>query len=258
MPMYWEIVRKFIYRLAQNVVVQTNTVERWFKSNITTKNITVIPNAVRYSSRFHDSVAVSEKNAPFLVAIGRLGREKGFDLLIQAFSDSALAVGGYKLVILGEGQERSALEGQIGALGLVDSVSLPGHVGNVAQWLSKAQIFVLSSRYEGFPNALLEAMQLGVPSISFDCPSGPSDIIRNEHNGLLVPPENIEALSAALVRLASDRDLQKKFSTAARSINDQFSPQKIYRQWIEVIDRAYQDRERARGQKCRDGRRGQG
>jgi glycosyltransferase involved in cell wall biosynthesis len=114
------------------------------------------------------------------------------------------------LLILGDGSERAALERQAVELGLQDSVLMPGLVRDPERWLQHAQLYVLSSRFEGFPNALLEAMQCGVAVAAFDCPSGPGEIVRHEQTGLLVPAGDVDALAAAIARLAADADLRQR------------------------------------------------
>ena len=122
-----------------------------------------------------------------VVAMGRLSPEKGFDLLIDAFARLAAQHADWRLEIAGEGPERDALQRQIDAAGLQPQVQLVGWVSDPERFLSRSALFVMSSRYEGFPVALLEAMACGVPVISFDCDSGPREIIRPDVDGVLVP-----------------------------------------------------------------------
>ena len=172
---------------------------------------------------------------PLVLAIGRLTEQKGFDLLLDAFHRSGLARAGWHLAILGEGPARSALEQQATALGMAEAVTFPGFV-DVGQWLRRADLFVLSSRYEGFPNALMEAMQMQRACISFDCPSGPRDLIENDRNGLLVPPQDVAALSEALQRLAADPALRSRLGAEASKVGQQFSPALVYAKWLNLID----------------------
>ena len=172
---------------------------------------------------------------PFVLAIGRLNEQKGFDLLLDAFCRSGLARAGWRLVILGEGPERPALQQQATTLGIADAVALPGFV-EVGQWLKRADIFVLSSRYEGFPNALLEAMQMQRACISFDCPSGPRDLIENDRDGLLVPPRDVAALSEALQCLAADPALRSRLGAEASKVGERFSAASVYAKWLDLID----------------------
>jgi GalNAc-alpha-(1->4)-GalNAc-alpha-(1->3)-diNAcBac-PP-undecaprenol alpha-1,4-N-acetyl-D-galactosaminyltransferase len=201
------------------------------------KRLVVMPNAVRISDdSFFDVGAIDEPRSPFILAIGRLIRQKGFDLLLDAFSRSRLQESGWRLVILGEGTERDALLQQANRLGVRDSVSLPGHVTNLGQWLDRADMFVMPSRYEGFPNTLLEAMQMGRACVSFDCPSGPSMIIDHEQSGLLIPGQDVEEMAGALRRLAFDQAIRHRLGKEASKVNQRFSPKVVYGKWIELID----------------------
>ncbi len=108
---------------------------------------------------------------------------------------------------------------------------LPGRAGNIAEWFARADIFALSSRYEGFPNVLLEAMAAGCACISFDCDTGPREIIRDEVDGLLAPPENVDAMAAGLERLMRDEELRKTLAARAVEARDRFAPDRILAQW---------------------------
>lgn len=233
----WILARRLIYPLAKAVTVQTRDGAEWIKRYMWVKHSVVTPNAVRFSHDLEHStnVAAVSVDRPFVLAIGRLTEQKGFDLLLEAFCRSGLVQAGWRLVILGEGPARPALEQQAAALGMTDAVALPGFT-EVGQWLRQADIFVLSSRYEGFPNVLVEAMQMHRACISFDCPSGPRDLIEHERNGLLVPPQDVAALRFALQRLAADTSLRTSLGAEASKVSEHFSPSKIYGKWLSLID----------------------
>jgi glycosyltransferase involved in cell wall biosynthesis len=237
----WRIARRLTYPLADAVVVQTTDSADWFRRWTRVRRLVVIPNAARYPQdlRIGAVEAATSVPRPLILAMGRLTRQKGFDLLLDAFQRSRLAERGWHLTILGEGIERHALVERASALGVLQSLVLPGRVGDIGQLLASADIFVLSSRYEGFPNALLEAMQMGRACVSFDCPSGPSDLIVNDRNGFLIPAEDIEELSGALQRLASDPVLRSRLGAQASEVIEQFSPAKIYGKWLRLIDETF-------------------
>lgn len=153
------------------------------------------------------------KAGPAVLAVGRLTRQKGFDRLIEAIA--ALSVPGVQLVILGEGEDRAALESLGERLGLGPRLIMPGFVPDPQIWLAHADAFALSSRWEGFGHVIVEAMAAGVPVVAFDCPYGPRDIIRNEVNGLLVNNGDVEALTAMLQRILSEPDFAKSLQSAA-------------------------------------------
>jgi glycosyltransferase involved in cell wall biosynthesis len=123
------------------------------------------------------------------------------------------------------------------SLGVATRVSFPGLQTNPAAWLRHASLFVLPSRFEGFPNALLEAMQCGLPAVAFNCPSGPSEIIRDGVDGFLVPPEDVSALTNAMVRLVRDKGLRDQVARRALEVVDRFPPEKIYSMWLNLCDK---------------------
>lgn len=172
---------------------------------------------------------------PVLAAVGRLTAQKGFDLLIEAFAAVAPSHPDWTLRIWGEGALRQQLERQVESLDLVHRIQLPGNSRNPEEWITDADAFVFSSRYEGFGNALAEAAGAGLAVISFDCPFGPSDIIDHERTGLLVPPADVKALSAALDRVMGDKELRERLGGAARADIQRFAPDKIVAQWDALL-----------------------
>lgn len=137
--------------------------------------------------------------APTFLGIGRLAHQKGFDTLIRAFAE-VRKVRPAQLLILGEGPLRQELTELAESLGLTDSVSLPGFVDNPYARLARSSVFVLSSRWEGLPTVLIEALALGVPVVATDCPSGPSEILVDARSGTLVPVDDVKAMSEAMLR----------------------------------------------------------
>ena len=231
---FWSLSRRLLYPLSHALVVQTGSVTAWARRVVPEKKLWVIGNFVRnLPGRTGQSINHREQ---IILAIGRLVEQKGHDLLIRAFARAHAAEAGWRLVILGEGPQRPALEKLVLNLGIRDAVSLPGIVNEPAELLSRAGIFVLPSRYEGFPNALLEAMACGCAVIAADCPSGPAEIIHDGVNGLLVPREDVTALSAAMDRLMHDDELRVNLGKQAIEINSRFSRAKIMAQWDDLIE----------------------
>lgn len=166
-----------------------------------------------------------------IIALGRLIDLKGYDLLIKAFAKIAAQYPDWNLKIYGEGESRQKLESLIRTEGLDDRVELPGTTQNVPDVMSLAGIFVLSSYYEGMPNALMEAMSHGVACISFDCPFGPSELITHGKNGLLVDVGDIDGLSQNLSELISNPEKRQALGRAAEKINADLSLEKITAEW---------------------------
>jgi glycosyltransferase involved in cell wall biosynthesis len=144
--------------------------------------------------------------------MGRLHPQKGFDLLLEAFSRIKDQYPDWSLTILGDGPLREQIESLRDELGLKGRVHLPGAVKNPHQVLKQAELFVLSSRREGFSLALLDAMSYGLPVVAFDCRSGPREIIRDGVDGVLVPPEDVGAMAEALGRLMSDESERNRLA----------------------------------------------
>jgi glycosyltransferase involved in cell wall biosynthesis len=171
---------------------------------------------------------------PTVVAAGRLTEQKGFGYLLQAFA--AVAQGRpCQLLILGEGEDRPALSRQATALGIADRILMPGFQANPFAYMARSHVFVLSSLWEGFPNVIVEAMACGIPVVSTDCPSGPSEIITHSVNGLLVPPADAGTLATAIKQVLMDQALAKRLSEAGRVRVHAFSPAIIVRQYEEAL-----------------------
>lgn len=230
--LFWNVMRSMTYRRADAVVVQTRAVQDFFNGPVR-KLVRVIPNPVVAPPPASEAPPSSEKRQ--LVAVGRLGQEKGFDLLIDVFDRLAGRFPNWNLVIWGEGDQRAKLERQVKKLKLGSRVELPGRTENVHKELRQAHIFVLTSHFEGFPNALCEAMSVGLPVASFDCPHGPRDIVRHGIDGLLVPPGDAEGLSKALAQLMGDERKRLEFGFEAANIVKRFPLDGIMGQWEQLL-----------------------
>lgn len=226
-------LRKLTYPLADHIVVQTTQIQNYFPKKLH-QRISIIPNPVSLLSNGSPLPNIDYEKKK-IIAIGRLETQKGFDLLIQAFGIVHDKRPDWELVIWGEGSERSALEALRACLKLETCVHLPGLTSNITQVLLEGSLFVLSSRYEGFPNSLCEAMAVGLPVIAFDCGSGSADIIRHKIDGLLVPAQNIEALTNAMLQLIQNIELRKQYGNRAKEILDRFSLEKILNKWNAIV-----------------------
>jgi glycosyltransferase involved in cell wall biosynthesis len=232
----WSWLRRWVYPLARALVVQTDAVRTQMQPIMRGRPIYVIPNAVDAPVSSDQPPREQRSSGSLqLAAMGRLAHQKGFDLLIDAFARASEGQPNWSLAILGEGPERTRLAEQVRDRRLEGRVRLCGWVPDPTSVLRNCDAFVLSSRFEGFPNALLEAMALGLPSISFDCPSGPSEIVRHDVDGLLVPAEDIAALSATIKRLLSDDRLRNRLGTEAVHVAERFSSERYYARWDAVL-----------------------
>lgn len=229
----WENLRYWSYGRLDAVTALTSEGRDWLLQNTRARHVAIAPNAIHMPLSGGEPILHPRHIVPsghkLMLSVGRLEPQKGFDRLIDAFAVSRRP--DWSLVILGEGGRRRELEVQISQAGLQRHVFLPGWAGNLADWYRVAEFYVLSSRFEGFGNVLVEAMAHGCPTVSVDCDTGPRDIITHDVNGLLIPQDDPEALSHALARMMDDTSLRKKYSANAPSVCATFSPERIDAIW---------------------------
>jgi len=232
----WSLLRRLTYPHAQALVIQTQSVKEWAVNSFPQQHLSVIPNPLNKPVP-DTTMSKSQMKLPtqFIVAMGRMDKYKGFDLLINAFSKAITKNNNWELVIIGEGKEYSNLRKLSEDLCISNVVHMPGRIKNPDSILRHAEIYVLSSLCEGFPNALLEAMRAGIAVISFDCPSGPAEIIRHGVDGILVPAQDSEALAQSMARLMQDENLRQSLAYRAPEVTERFSLEKIMCQWENVI-----------------------
>ena len=228
-PRKARLLRRVLYPRADAVVVQTESVRRWCERFIKPANVWVIPNPVQPCPH------PETERQRMVVAVGRLVPEKGFDVLLEAFASATRSFPDWTLTILGEGPERSALQFLARSYGIEGRVSFPGVVDDPSKYLARAGLFVLSSRYEGFPNALLEAMACGTPSIATDCPSGPSEIVRDGVDGLLVAVEDPDGLAGEMRRLMGNPMLRHELGQQAKGVTERFALDQVLDHWSAVF-----------------------
>ena len=184
-------------------------------------NVSVIPNFIHLTP---ESSSFSRKE---LLSIGRLSYQKGFDRLIKAFKIVHETYPEWKLIIYGDGEEKDKLLGLIEEYNLVSFVVIHRPVKNVEEIYCNSSCFVLTSRYEGLPMVLLEAMSYGLPIISYDCKCGPKDLINNGLNGFLVPEGNIEELANTIMKLISNRDTMIEMGRNAKVESQQYEREAV-------------------------------
>ena len=228
----WRLARQLCYFLCSALVVQTQAVARWARRLVPSRRIQVIPNAAPEWTAV--DMPARERT---VLAVGRLHSQKGFDLLLDAFARSQIADDGWSLVLLGDGPERDTLVSMAEGLGVANRVRFVGITDEPRSWMNRCGIFVLSSRFEGFPNVLLEAMATGAPCIAFDCPSGPSEIIEPGANAMLVPPGDVAALARCLEALAQSPETRAHLGANACTVTEKYSAPRITDAWESLLMR---------------------
>jgi len=227
-----KFIMKKLYPKADGVVFQTEEAKSYYTKFIGDKGI-IIPNAI--NSEFIRK-PYSGQRKKRIVSAGRFSEQKNFSMLIEAFSKIIVDYPDFELVIYGDGALRNDLEKQIKKNALENKVLIPGYVEGFGDHIFDAALFVLPSNYEGMPNALMEAMALGLPCISTDCPvGGPRYLINNNMNGLLISPGNLNELIEAIEKLLSDDFLRHKIGNNAKEIVSTLNPEVIYYKWETYI-----------------------
>jgi glycosyltransferase involved in cell wall biosynthesis len=234
----WSRLRRLIYPSADAVVCMTAPALAWLeREGMSRKKGFVIPNPVDATLLPVHSTALRkpDNDEHVVIGMGRLVEQKGFDLLLAAFALVAERHPNWLLKILGDGPLMDQLRAQTKNLGLDGRVEFTGALPDPFPLLCSADLFVFSSRFEGFGNALCEAMACGLPAISFDCPSGPSDIIRPGIDGLLVPAEDVSALAESMDRLMSNPPERLKLAARAPEVVSRFSMERILGLWQQTF-----------------------
>lgn len=226
----WVKLRSLIYPKASKIVVQTEGIKSYFTSFIPNDKIAIIKNPLA-TNFIVDSSVVKEK---IVLNVGRLNFQKNQELLINAFSN--VNNNDWKLIIIGKGSRLREHQKLIKELGMEHKVEIINNVTNMSAFYNKASIFASTSDYEGFPNALTEAMHFGLPCIATDCPSGPSELIKDGENGFLIPIKNQVELQKKLELLMSNINLRNKLSDKALVSTAQFGVDVIAQQWKDLIN----------------------
>jgi GalNAc-alpha-(1->4)-GalNAc-alpha-(1->3)-diNAcBac-PP-undecaprenol alpha-1,4-N-acetyl-D-galactosaminyltransferase len=240
-PWPFRLLRRLTYRRATAVVMQTRKGRQWLAEKIPAARGQTIPNPVCLPLPFggvsRDPAVVLPPVRSCMLTVGRLADQKQHALLIDAFARAANRCPDWDLVILGEGPLRAALEAQAQDSGFAHRIHLPGAAGNVADWYACARIFVLTSRYEGFPNSLLEAMAHGCACIALDCDTGPAEMIEHERTGLLLPlTADADRLAEAMLQLAQDRPQRDRLGQDAKlAVLESFAMNKVLAAWRQVV-----------------------
>ena len=230
------IVRKMrdvLYMFADEVVLQTEKNKSYFNAVIQRK-ASVIYNPVNMKE--YTGAALGCEKEKTIVTAGRLMCQKNQVMMLEAFSKLLEVFPEYQLIIYGEGPYREKLEETVHKLDIEKNVLMPGSVSDLYDKIKCAELFALSSDYEGMPNALIEAMCLGMAVISTKV-SGATDLIKHEENGLLVDVGDTDGFTAAMIELLSDKKKRDKLAASAAKLSEGLLPERILEQWKDIIRR---------------------
>lgn len=230
-PFYSRIVRRFAYPKLDAVVLLTNA-DATHYTFIDKKKKFVIPNFVPINKESSDC-----KNK-IMLAVGRYTYQKGFDMLIDAFNIAHSECPNWKLRIVGGGEDEELLKAKIAEYKLEKSVELVPFTKNIQAEYLNAGMYVLSSRFEGFGLVLIEAKDAGLPTVAFNCPEGPADIVCDGIDGFLVEPNNIAEFAKRITELAKDESLRKKFGAYGKKDVKRFSPGAVFKMWDNLFGKA--------------------
>ena len=231
-PLVWKVLRRLTYRFASCVVAQTSLTKEWLDQNCKGSTTTIIPNPVTIPLPIDCPIInpceILKPNRKLIISVGRLSVEKRHSKLLVAFSKIMNRFPEWDMVILGEGCKRDFLEKKIKSLALESRVYLPGRVGNLGDWYAISDLYALTSSFEGFPNTLLEAMAHGIACVSVDCKTGPSELIQNNVNGILLPNMDVvNNLTEAFNELMGNSHKRAALSLIASQVKEKYHEAKI-------------------------------
>jgi glycosyltransferase involved in cell wall biosynthesis len=229
-----KVIRFAYHHLVTSGVFQSKGAMEYYYRDDSTRG-TVIPNPLYLDDMPSPNPGINESKQ--IISAGRLSVQKNHALLIEAFELVHAIHPQYSLTVYGDGDQRDKLETLIKQKGLQQCVFLPGIEKDIFTRLQKSEIFAMSSNFEGMPNALIEAMAMGLPVISTDYSDGRGNLIENKRNGLLVPRKDSKALSEAMVLLIEHPKLKKNLATEAVKIREELDSKVICKKWLEAIEK---------------------
>jgi glycosyltransferase involved in cell wall biosynthesis len=225
------LARYLASKFANGVVVLTQRDKQSFIDKFKPQKIAVIPNPITI-----EIPRTAKMSNHLILAVGRLTYQKGFDLLLNSWKLIFEKYPSWTLAIVGDGEDEMALKQQAKQMGLEGSMRFYPATNKVQEYFSSASLFALSSRFEGLPLVLIEAKAFGLPIVSFNCPTGPEDIVVNEKDGFLVQPENQVLFSQSLAKLMDSESLRQEFSIHALNDVARFKLEPILDKWIKFIN----------------------
>jgi len=228
-----EKIKYFFYRFADGIVFQTDGARDFFNDSIKRKS-TIIPNPVTFQQA---RILPYSKRDNKIAFVGRFEiKQKRQDIMVKAFKKVQTVHKEMKLVFYGDGPDMPIVKNMVERNGLNENIIFAGKVDNVQELISKAKMFVLTSDYEGIPNALIEAMSAGLPVISTDCsPGGARLLIQNKKNGILVPKGDVDSVAEAILFIHDNPEIADCYGKEAQEIVEIYSPNKIIEKWDDFI-----------------------
>lgn len=234
LPAPWQHLRERTYQWATLVTANSYGALDTMQAFVPASKLAYVPNPVVVREAAPDP----SPREPSILAVGRLVPQKGFDLLLRAFAEGARELAGWRVEILGDGPLRQELARLSETLGVADRVVFHGHVAAPLPHYARVSMLALPSRFEGMPNALLEAMASGLPAIVSDASPGPLEVVTDGANGLVVPAGDVTALSRAMTRLAGDAGARRTMGEAGRARSAAHGLEKTLGIWDEMLTRA--------------------
>lgn len=225
---FLELANRFFYRFAESMFVQTDRAKEILSSKYKCKRFCVVPNLVNMAPAIR--MAPGEK---VVISVGRLSREKGHAILVRAWS--RVVAPGWRLRIIGAGPEAGSLKELTEELGLAGSVEFPSALSNIWRDLSNAEIFCLPSFYEGFPNALVEAMSVPLCCVASNCVAGPAELITHGHNGYLFDPGDYNQLANLLGDLVEQHETRQHLAQNALEVRTRLTYDNVLDSWITFL-----------------------
>jgi glycosyltransferase involved in cell wall biosynthesis len=243
LPLPWRLLRRWLYPQAALQLVQTARIGAWLEQQHLAQRVAVVPNPVTWPLPVQpprvDPAALLPQGAQLLLAVGTKPLQKGFDRLLAAFARLAPDAPAWWLALPGVTADHPELQALLAASATApwrERLLLPGPVGNLADWYGRAQIFALTSRYEGFPNVLVEAMAAGCACLAIDCPTGPRELLQHDHNGVLLAEDTgTDGLTTALVALMADPDRRHRLGVAATGVRQQLAAPLVKELFLQAL-----------------------
>lgn len=228
----WNQLRRWCYRYADIVTANSRGALNAMQTYVPINQLQWVPNPIR---QFESKNVAVKSSPPNILAVGRLHYQKGYDLLLNAFAKFSKQFPQWQLHIVGDGPLKSPLQQLAAELGIQSAVVWHGAVDDPLPYYQKATMLVLASRHEGVPNVMLEAMSMGLPVIITDASPGPLEYIRHQHNGWVIPTEQIDAIDNAMRALASNPSLRAVLGNNAKADIQSFSIERVIRIWNGVL-----------------------